>query len=129
MLRSFARSFSSTVVKRDFARTQLLGTVGNFEFRESENGTKYVTYSLAVNRYNKETQEQVTNWYRITAFNQLERLEKSLRVGNVLHVDANLAVRKSEDPETHKVRSELQLIQKNFDVARFGKKDVEETSP
>lgn len=127
MLKSFTRSFSSTVVKRDFARVQLLGTVGNFAFREATSGAKYVTYSLAVNRYNKETQEQVTSWYNIVAFNQLERLEKALRVGNVMHVDANLKVTKHEDPETHKVHSELQLIQKNFDIAHFGKKP-EETS-
>lgn len=127
MLKSFTRSFSSTVIRRDFARAQLLGTVGSFDFRESNSGSKYVTYSLAVDRYNKETQEQVTSWYRIVAFNQLERLEKVLRVGNVMHVDASLKVNKREDPETHKVHTEVQLIQQNFNVTHFGKKP-EETS-
>ncbi|CAX44794.1 telomere-binding protein, putative [Candida dubliniensis CD36] len=124
MLRSFTRSFTSTVVKRDFARAQLFGRVGNVDFRESESGTKYVTYSVAVNRYDRESNDNVPTWYRVVAFDpiQIDRLEKILKVGRLVHVDAALRVRRHEDPETHKFTSEISLVQTGFDIASYKKR-------
>ena len=123
MLRSFTRSFTSTAVKRDFAKAQLFGRVGNVDFRESESGTKYVTYSVAVNRYDRESNGNIY-LYRVVAFDpvQIERLEKLLKVGSLVHVDAALRQRRHEDPETHKVTSDISLIQTGFDIASYRKK-------
>ena len=123
MLRSFTRSFTSTAVKRDFAKAQLFGRVGNVDFRESESGTKYVTYSVAVNRYDRESNGNIPTWYRVVAFDpvQIERLEKLLKVGSLVHVDAALRQRRHEDPETHKVTSDISLIQTGFDIASYRK--------
>ncbi|CAI5757871.1 unnamed protein product [Candida verbasci] len=121
MLR-FSRNFASSSIKSNFAKAQLVGRVGNFEFKESVNGVPYATYSLAVSKGPKD--QQTTNWFKLSVFdkNQLERLEKTLRVGNLLYVEANLQNQKFEDPETQKTSIRTNFVQRNFEVISWGKK-------
>lgn len=108
MLRAFTRSFTSTIPKKNFANGQLFGRVGNVDFKESANGTKYVRYSLAVNKFRK-GEDSITDWYNITIFDEgeLQKAEKALRVGNKMIVDVTLRLDKFEDPETKKFKPEL----------------------
>ncbi|KAI3407027.1 RIM1 [Candida oxycetoniae] len=120
MLKSFARTFSSTIAKRDFARTQLLGRVGFVEFKESPNGTRYVMYSLAVNK--KFDGKEETDWYKIFILGeeQVAAAERALRVGNKMFVDAKLTVKVVDDV------SRYSLVQKKMDIIQWGKKSEDE---
>ncbi|RCK60508.1 Single-stranded DNA-binding protein RIM1, mitochondrial [Candida viswanathii] len=127
MLRSFTRSFSATAARSDYARAQILGTVGRVDFRESPSGTRYVRYSIAVNRYNKEKEQDVAYWHSVMAFHGLERLEKALRPGALVHVDASINESEYTDSNGEKQYSTL-LVQERLDILRFPKKQAEEAS-
>lgn len=126
MLKSFTRSFSATASRANFARAQLLGRVGSVDVRVSAQGREYITYNLAVSRYNSREQENTTTWYRIAAFdeNQINKLKQVLRVGNLMHVDCSLSTSTRELPEGKTIH-ELNLVHRNFDVVLFGKKNAE----
>ncbi|KAI5953431.1 RIM1 [Candida jiufengensis] len=129
MLRTFTRSFSSTLARYNYAKGQLFGRVGGVDFRESENGTKYIKYSLAVNRFKKgEENDTATEWYNITVLDedQLRRSEKVLRKGNKMIVDVQIRADKYEDPETKKINYRNSFVQKNFEIVNWGKKPEEE---
>ncbi|EMG47816.1 RIM1 Single-stranded DNA-binding protein RIM1 [Candida maltosa Xu316] len=130
MLRSFARSFSNSTVRSNFAKTQLLGNVGNFEFRESAAGKKFVTYNLAVSHFDKESQSDVATWYRVVAFDtkQVENLEKNLRVGSKLLVNGRLQVEKYENRETGQPGTRVSIVQDSYDTVLWGKRPEGEAS-
>lgn len=97
------RSFShSAVASKGFARAQLLGTVGNPEFRETSKGDKFITYGLAVDKYNGPDAEPTTQWYNVAVWDpkQVSILEKFLSKGTRLLVDADISIKKSEDGRT-----------------------------
>lgn len=133
MFRSSIRQFSATAVKaRGFARAQILGTVGTVAFKETANNTKFVLYSLAVDRApnpKDSEKETETDWYNIVAFNEshISAFEKFLKPGVVLHVNVDLKTRIVTDEQSSRTYHLTNMTQKSFDVVKFAKKvdDVE----
>ncbi|KAG7661063.1 RIM1 [[Candida] subhashii] len=126
MLKSFTRSFSSTASSR-LKRSRVENPSQPRQLlRVSAQGREYITYNLAVSRYNSREQENTTTWYRIAAFdeNQINKLKQVLRVGNLMHVDCSLSTSTRELPEGKTIH-ELNLVHRNFDVVLFGKKNAE----
>ncbi|EGW32533.1 uncharacterized protein SPAPADRAFT_61597 [Spathaspora passalidarum NRRL Y-27907] len=120
MLRSFTRSLSSTAPRFNFARASFVGTVGHSEIKTSEKGVKYAKYSLAVHRYPKD-REPETEWFNITAFDRVDSLEKVLRPGNLMHVEAHIQTTKLID-EDNKASFHTNYVQRSYDVLRFGRR-------
>lgn len=128
---STIRSFSSSAMRALFARVQLLGTVGNVYFKELQNGTKFILYSLAVNRYNpQEESNKQTDWYSVAVFDekQIATFEKVLKPGMQLYVEADAKQRPVTDEQSGANYVFTSLKQRSFDVVRFAKRqeDVEE---
>lgn len=133
MLRSSIRQFSATAIKaKGFARAQILGTVGSVAFKETANNTKFVLYSLAVDRapnpknLDKDTE---TDWYNILTFNEshIAAFEKFLKPGVMLHVNVDLKTRPVIDEQSSKSYLVTYLTQRSFDVVKYAKRvdDVE----
>ncbi|RLV94742.1 Single-stranded DNA-binding protein RIM1 mitochondrial [Spathaspora sp. JA1] len=127
MLRSFTRSLSASAPRLTFARATIVGNVGKFDFHETEKGVKYVRYALAVDKYaGKDNEAKEANWFNITAFDEKQRLrlEKTLRIGNTMFVEAHIQPTKyvAEDGKTIHGTS---FIHRSFEVIRFGKKPAD----
>lgn len=136
MLRSFtaARSFSSSAIKSQFAKMQLLGSVGNVTARETKDGVPFVTYSLAVNRYSPLTAEEgkstVTDWYNISVFDekQVTFFSTHIRAGAQVYVEADVRQRTLVDESGENKLIVTTLRQTGYDVVRFPKKLDEESA-
>lgn len=128
---SITRQFSVSVSRALFARISLLGNVGNVAFKETQQGQKFINYSLAVNRYApQEELGQVTDWYNVAVFDekQIGTLEKVLKPGMQLYVEADVRQRQVHDDQLGNNYVQTSLKQRSFDVVRFAKK-TEETQP
>ncbi|CCH42472.1 Single-stranded DNA-binding protein [Wickerhamomyces ciferrii] len=82
-----------------FASSTIIGRLGqDFEVREGANGKKYLPYSIAVNKYNKDAPP---NWFPIVVFNeqQIDFLTTYAKKGALLHVEAtpDIQVYETED--------------------------------
>lgn len=136
MLRSIvpARTFSSSAVKSQFAKMQLLGTVGNLTTRETKDGVPFVTYSLAVNRYSPLTAEEgkttVADWYNISVFDEkhVTFFSNHLRSGAQVYVEADVRQRTLVDESGENKLIVTTLRQTGYDVVRFPKKLEEESA-
>lgn len=130
MLRSIVsqRSFSSSAIKSQFAKMQLLGRIGNVTHRETKDGVPFVSYSLAVNRYSplnaEEGRNTVTDWYNISVFDdkQVSFFQNHLRSGAELFVEADVRQRTLVDESGENKSIVTSLRQTHFDVVRFPKK-------
>lgn len=123
MLRTSIRSFSNSASRNAFARIQILGSVGQVQARETRDGAKFLTYSLAVNRFSPTAEDnKQTDWFNISVFNesQVSSMEKFLKPGVQLLVEADVSQRVLEDEK--KVTN---YKQNKFDVVKFAKRDVD----
>lgn len=127
MLSQSIRHFSATTTKLSFAKAQVLGTVGAVYFKESQEGKKFINYSLAVNKY-QGTERQSTDWFNVSVFNenQIKTFEKILKPGMQLFVEANLNTYKTSDEVSGKTHNGIGITQRSFEVVKWGKKDGEE---
>ena len=139
MLRSFQRSFSSSLVKKDFSKASILGRIGHVEFRESANGTPYVSYGVVVNRRPRPSNNSNSNstgnsidgaegsaetsvadgeWFNINIFgdDKVRAAEKYIRKGNIVHVEATIRNKRFDG------QNRLSFVQKSCDVIRWGRK-------
>ncbi|KAK6454099.1 putative telomere binding protein [Scheffersomyces xylosifermentans] len=125
MLRSSIRSFSSSFVRPSYARIQILGTVGNVNFRETKDGVKFINYSLAVDRYSPADEDgKTTDWFNVSVFDEKQILafEKFLKPGVQLVVDADARQRVVADESSETKYTLTSLKQRHFDVVRYAKK-------
>lgn len=127
MLRNGIRRFSATPIARrpGFARAQILGTVGNVNFKETREGSKFVQYSLAVGKYDPRAEEENrTEWYSISAFDErhVATFEKVLAPGAVILAHVNISLRQVIDEETGNTRLVTNYKQTSFDIIRWPKK-------
>lgn len=133
MLRNSIRSFSNSSLRSSFAKMQLLGTVGNVNFRETRDGVKFINYSLAVNKYApSEEHKTTTDWFNISVFNErhVDSFEKFLKPGVQLFVECDVRQRVVTDEDSDNKYTLTSLKQTSFDVVRFAKKEkVEEEFP
>lgn len=128
MLRNSIRSFSSSISRQSFARIQLLGTVGRIESKETRDGNKFLTYSLAVNKFNPQAEDQKqTDWYNVAVFNdsQVSSMEKIVKKGAQLLVEADVQQRVLID-EDHNQTRVANYKQLKYDVVRFARKEEPE---
>lgn len=118
MLQSI-RSFSVTF-KNSFAKAQLLGTVGSVYVRETKANVKYISYSLAVNGYQEET-----DWFIVSVFDKrhISFFEKFLKPGMQLYVEAVVKQNVVDEASS----KNYYLKQKSFEIIRFSKKETTET--
>lgn len=122
------RTFTSSAVRSEFAKMQLLGVVGNITARETKDGVPFVTYSLAVNRFSPQTAEEgkntVADWYNISVFDdkQVSFFQSHLRSGAQLYVEADVKQRALVDESGDNKHIVTTLKQTHFDVVRFPKK-------
>ncbi|KAK6460899.1 putative telomere binding protein [Scheffersomyces coipomensis] len=125
MLRQTVRSFATTPIKSAFARASILGSVGAVNFRETKDGNRFIQYSLAVN---KTFPEETTEWYNISVFNegQIAALEKFIKPGTRLLVDADIKQKVIVDEATGEKKYVTNFRQKSFDLLYFGGKRAED---
>lgn len=136
MLRSIAqkRSFSSTAARSAFARMQLLGTVGNINFRETKDKTPFLNYSLAVNRYAPQQSEEgrntVTDWYSISVFDEkaVNFFQKHMGKGAQIYAETDVKQRTLLDESGENKQTYTSLVQTRFEVVRFPRKESEAES-
>lgn len=128
MLLQSIRSFSVSAARQSFAKVQLLGTVGSVYFRETKDGVKFINYSLAVNRYNGQEEEQTADWFSISVFNEraIQTFEKILKPGMQLFVEADVKQRQVQDEQSGQNYNLWSLKQNSFDVVRFAKNKEEQ---
>ncbi|PSK39567.1 hypothetical protein C7M61_001365 [Candidozyma pseudohaemuli] len=129
---SIARSFSTSATRSAFAKMQLLGNIGSITPRETKDGVPFLTYSLAVNRYNPQAAENgntVADWYNLSVFDekQVAFFNNHLRGGAQVYVEASVSQRQIVD-ENGEGKIVTSLRQTSFDVVRFPKKLEEEGS-
>lgn len=125
---SSIRNFSSTSARSAFAKMQLLGTVGSVTAKETSSGNPFISYSLAVNRFNpNEESKRSTDWFNISVFNErhLSFFNEYLKPGMQLYVECDVRQRQLIDEATDSKRYVTNLTQTNYDVIRFAKKDEE----
>lgn len=84
-------------MSRGFSRVVLVGNLGRDpEMRYSQNGTPITNFSIAVNRRKRNpdgSQQDETDWYRITFFRQqAEWAAEWLKKGNKVLVDGQLQI-------------------------------------
>lgn len=123
------RSFNSSSIRAGFAKMQLLGSVGTVTARETKDGLPYISYSLAVNRYNPtEENKTSTDWYNISVFNErhVSFFNDYLKPGMQLFVECNVRQKQLVDENDNK-RYVTNLTQVNFDVIKFARKDDDVT--
>jgi single stranded DNA-binding protein len=100
----FARAAVPSVPKRDFTRATLLGRVGNEpELRNFENGTKVVSFNLAVDRTSPnwksmtpEQRKKNTMWFRVYFFENpflTKIVDEKVTKGSLVLVDGELTQR------------------------------------
>ena len=106
---------------------KLLGNLGSDpEMRES-GGKVIAVLSLAVTRYVKD-QEQVTDWFNITAFGrQAEYARDYLRKGDMILVDSHIQPSKWLDKDTGKATRSLDIIADQIQALRFARGKAEES--
>lgn len=127
------RTFSSSAIRSQFAKMQLLGTIGNVTARETKDGVPFLTYSLAVNRYAPQAAEEgkttVADWYNISVFDdkQVTFFQNHLRSGAQVFVEADVRQRTIVDETGENKLIVTTLRQTSYDVVRFPKK-LEETA-
>lgn len=105
---------------------QLLGTVGNVAARETKSGTPFITYSLAVNRYApNEENNRTTDWFNISVFNErhISFFNDYLKPGMQLYVECDVRQRVLADEDGENKKYVTNLQQTAYDVVRFGKKE------
>lgn len=122
------RSFSSTSAKSAFAKMQLLGTVGTVSARETKSGTPMINYSLAVNRYNpNEENQRSTDWFNISVFNErhISFFNDYLKPGMQLFVECDVKQKQLMDESGENKRYVTNLTQTNYDVVRFARNKEE----
>ena len=66
----------------DINRVTLIGNIGQDpEFKYFESGAVITSFSIAVNRYDSKTKEDISDWFYVKTFSKLgEHLTKGLRV-------------------------------------------------
>lgn len=116
------RAFSSSSTRSAFAKMTLLGTVGSVNQRETKDGLPFISYSLAVNRYNPATEESTPDWFNVSVFDdkQVKAFSSFLRPGTQLYVEADVKQRQVESNGETRVYTSLN--QTKYDVVRFSKK-------
>lgn len=134
MLRTLAtrRAFSSSVPRNAFAKMQLLGNIGNITVKETKDKVPYVSYSLAVNRYDPTQQgdgkNQAADWYNVLAFDEklVQFLQNYMGPGAQVYVEADVKQRSFSDEADGAKQVYTVLRQTRLDVIRFPKrKDAE----
>lgn len=133
MLKSITqtRAFSSSAARNAFAKMQLLGNVGSVTPKETKDGLPFITYSLAVNRYDPRNAEEgkntVTDWYNLSVFDdkQVQFFQTHIRKGAQVYAEAVVSQRAYTDANGDK-QILTSLRQTDFDVVRFPKKETEE---
>lgn len=130
MFKQSIRSFTSTSARSAFAKMQLMGTVGNVAAKETKSGAPLITYSLAVNRYSpNEENQRATDWFNISVFNErhISFFNDYLKPGMQLYVECDVRQKQLVDESGENKRYVTNLHQTNYDVVRFAKKqDPEE---
>lgn len=137
MLRSInaARSLSSSATRNAFARMHLLGSIGSIFEKETRDGTPYLNYSLAVNRYSplsaQDGKNTVTDWYNISVFDEkhVSFFQTHLNPGAQVYVEADVKQRTVLDESGENKQVFTTLRQTRFDVVRFPRKKEEELEP
>lgn len=130
---NFTRSFSASTIRPQFARMQLLGSIGRMEVRETKEGVPFLSYSLAVSRYSpleaEGDKKNVTDWYTISLFDEkaLNFFQSYLAPGAQIYVDAEVKQRAIVDEAGNRLYV-TNLKQTGFDVVRFPRKDRGEES-
>ncbi|KAF3988445.1 hypothetical protein FT663_03297 [Candidozyma haemuli var. vulneris] len=124
---SIARSFSTSAARSHFAKMQLLGNVGSINTRETKDGVPFLTYSLAVNRYNPQAENGQADWYNLSVFDEksVNFFQNHLRAGASLFVEADVRQREIVD-SNGEGKIVTSLRQTSFHVVRFPKKITEE---
>lgn len=129
MFKTLQRNFSSTSARNAFAKMQLMGTVGSVGARETKAGAPIINYSLAVNRYSPNEQNQrATDWFNISVFNErhISFFNEYLKPGMQLYVECDVRQKQLTDESGENKRYVTNLTQTSYDVIRFAKKDDSE---
>jgi single-strand DNA-binding protein len=108
-------------MSKGFSFAQIGGTLGKDpESRATPNGTKVVSFSLAVDKGFGDNLK--TNWFNIVAFrDQAEFAEKYLKKGKSVFVSGDLQNRTWEDKQGQK-RTTAEIIAYKIDFADSGSK-------
>lgn len=131
MLKFTARKLSSSAVRGQFAKMQLLGTIGGIQTRETKAGVPFLTYSLAVNRYLPNSADQVrgtvADWYNVLVFDekQVSFFQQHLRQGAQIFAEVDVRQKTVSDDLGENKLILTTLRQTSFDVVRFPKRSEE----
>lgn len=128
MLRSIAstRSFSSTA-RKNLAKIQLVGRIGNIYHKETKDSRPFLNYSLAVDRYAPneaaDGSSTVTDWYNISVFEerQVKFFQTHLGKGAQIYAEADIKQKTVQDEAGEKLVYPT-MTQTSYEVLRFPKK-------
>ena len=116
-------------------KVQLLGNLGqNPEIRQTQDGTKIATLSVATNEYwkDKKTGErkEKAEWHRVVIFNPRlsEIAEKYLHKGSKVYIEGQLQTRKWDDKGQDRYTTEIVLQQFRGELMMMDGKEQEEHS-
>ncbi|PRT52731.1 Single-stranded DNA-binding protein RIM1, mitochondrial [Wickerhamiella sorbophila] len=124
MLKTFARSFSSTSKRADLAKFTAIGRIGSdIEISTSKNNVQYVRYPLAV-----QTTKSETSWFNITVFDEraIDFMSQYLNRGSTVYVEADASM-SNYTSTAGENRHSLQLVQSTISpiIYRNKREDVE----
>ena len=104
-------------------RLTMIGNIGTDpEFVAFESGAMLTKFTLAVNRYDKKNQKDVTDWFNVETFSKLgEYLKKGIKVC----IDGRLITNVWEDKDGKHIKN--YIVQANT-VEILTKKESEQTS-
>lgn len=130
MLRTSLRFFSASSKRLSFARAQIVGNVGSVNIKLAKDGTKFINYSLAVNKVSSLSSENIADWYYINVFNekQIAIIEKILKPGALILVDAEMKQVVLADENGDNKHTVTNFRQKSFEILKFPRKQLDEMS-
>ncbi|KAF3930077.1 hypothetical protein ABW19_dt0204965 [Dactylella cylindrospora] len=107
-----ARNFTTTPLRHDIAKVQLIGRIGTEpEISQASNGSPMIKYTLAVNFGSGEN--RTTQWHRIIAFG--EGTADKLQKGNKIFVEGDLRL-STYDGEDGKKHTSVMITQRGVSL-------------
>ena len=85
-------------------KIMLIGNLGqDAEMKESSSGNRYLSFGIATNKWNNETEQEEPIWHNINYWanknnqNSLDKLEPYMTKGKQVYVEASLSYYKDND--------------------------------
>ena len=94
----------------------IIGRAGqDAEIKYFESGKVKTTFSLAVNRWDRKTNGEVTDWYNIEVWDkQAEFAAEYIKKGRLVAIDGRIANRRWVDKQTNNERETFYVIANNI---------------